>query len=60
MLLERDDEEDLRSIDGGTTAAYDSGDERGDFEGDGGARTASSRFWGVTWNRSEKKWMARY
>ena len=26
----------------------------------GGARTTSSRFWGVTWDRRDKKWHARY
>ena len=26
----------------------------------GGARTASSRFWGVYWNRQRKQWHARY
>ena len=29
-------------------------------EGDGDARTASSRFWGVSWDRREKKWKAYY
>ena len=31
-----------------------------DHEGDGGARTTSSRFWGVTWKRGDKKWLAQY
>jgi hypothetical protein len=26
----------------------------------GGARTATSRFWGVYWHRGDKKWRARY
>ena len=26
----------------------------------GGARTTSSRFWGVTWDRNKKKWQAQY
>ena len=26
----------------------------------GGARTTTSRFWGVTWNRNKKKWQAQY
>ena len=26
----------------------------------GGARTTSSRFWGVSWNRGSKKWQAHY
>ena len=43
-----------------STIAYDSGDETVDYEGDGGARAASSRFWGVTWDRRKKKWQARY
>ena len=29
-------------------------------EGEGGVRTASSRFWGVNWDRANKKWKARY
>ena len=49
-----EEEEDDRSIGGSTTVAYDSGDETVDYEG--GART-SSRFWGVNWNRRDKKWM---
>jgi hypothetical protein len=28
--------------------------------GDGGARTTSSRFWGVYWHRGDKKWTAQY
>ena len=35
VLLELDDEEDLRSINGDTTVAYDSGAGTADFEGDG-------------------------
>jgi len=49
------------------TAPYDhsgdpflDGDETADYEGEGGAWTASSRFWGVTWDRRNKKWLARY
>jgi hypothetical protein len=103
VLLELDDEEDLRSIDGGTTVAYDSGGETADYEGDSGRcgsedgegpsddeedddedwsprdperrrgggsatgvardgdeRTTSSRFWGVHWDRKDKKWRAQY
>ena len=59
VLLELDDEKELRSIDGGTTVAYDPGAETIDYEGDGDALT-SSRFWGVTWDRRRKKWMAYY
>ena len=44
VLLELDDEEDLRSIDG---------------DG-GALTTTSSRFWGVTWSRKSKKWQAQY
>ena len=44
VLLELDDEKELRSIDGGTTVAYDPGAETIDYEGDGDALT-SSRFW---------------
>jgi len=29
-------------------------------EGDSGARTTSSRFWGVNWHRRDKKWRAKY
>ena len=50
------------------TAPYDhsgdpflDGDETVDYEGDGGAlTTTSSRFWGVTWHRKDKKWRASY
>ena len=57
-----EEEEDDRSLDGDSTIAYDSGDETVDYEGDGGgARTAtSSKFWGVHWDRRDKKWQARY
>ena len=57
-----EEEEDDRSIDGDTTIAYDSGDDTIDYEGDGGSelQTASSRFWGVNWNRRSKKWHAHY
>jgi len=44
VLLELDDEGDLQTI----------------HDDDGGARTTSSRFWGVTWNRRSKKWRAQY
>ena len=44
MLLELDDEGDLQTI----------------HDDDGGARTTSSRFWGVIWNRRSKKWRAQY
>ena len=44
MLLELDDEGDLQTI----------------HDDDGGARTTSSRFWGVSWDRKKKKWQARY
>ena len=50
------------------TAPYDhsgdpflKGDETVDYEGDGEAlTTTSSRFWGVSWYRANKKWLARY
>ena len=50
------------------TAPYDhsgdpflKGDETVDYEGDGEAlTTTSSRFWGVTWDRNNKKWQAYY
>jgi hypothetical protein len=60
VLLELDDEEDLRSLDGDTTIAYDSGDETAPYLGEGGTRTTSSRFWGVSWHRQGKKWKAQY
>ena len=44
VLLELDDEGDLQTI----------------LDADGGARTATSRFWGVHWNRKSRKWMAHY
>ena len=53
-------DDDDRSLDGDSTIAYDSGDETIDYEGDGSARTASSRFWGVSWDREAKKWQAYY
>jgi len=44
-----------------STVAYDSGDETVDYKGDGGAlTTTSSRFWGVSWDRTNKKWQAYY
>ena len=39
-----------KALHGDETVAYDSG----------GARTASSRFWGVHWHRQHKKWQANY
>ncbi|CAH0370371.1 unnamed protein product [Pelagomonas calceolata] len=45
--------------DGDTTVAYDSGDETVAYVS-GGARTMSSRFWGVVWNRERNKWQAQY
>ena len=55
-----DDDDDNRSLSGDATIEYDSGDETATYVGEGGARTASSRFWGVTWDRGRKKWLARY
>ena len=60
VLLELDDEEDLRSINGDTTVTYDSDDETAPYLGEGGARTGSSRFWGVTWHQENNKWLAQY
>jgi hypothetical protein len=55
-----DDVDDDRSLlSGDSTIEYDSGDETATYVGEGGARTASSRFWGVTWNREKKKWRAQ-
>ncbi|CAH0364181.1 unnamed protein product [Pelagomonas calceolata] len=55
-------EEEERSIveDDISTVGYDSGDDTAPYLGEGGARTSSSRFWGVTWDRARKKWKARY
>jgi len=65
VLLELDDDGDLQTV-------HEDNDDRSvssealcisssatSFSEDG-ARTTSSRFWGVTWNRQAKKWMARY
>ena len=57
-----------RLIDGGgdDEGWFEGGDSDGDYgaspraDADGGARTASSRFWGVHWNRRNKKWKAYY
>ena len=49
--------------DGDSTIAYDSGDDTAPYDGDGDAadaRTASSRFWGVTWCLLTGKWKAQY
>ena len=46
--------------DGDSTVAYDSGDETAPYVGEGGARTTSSRFWGVTWHRQNKKRPVRH
>lgn len=54
-----DDDDDDRSL-GGATVAYDSGDETAPYLGEDGARTASSRFWGVSWDKRGKKWRASY
>ena len=37
-------------------------DDEGDLQTihDEGTRTATSRFWGVHWNRKSRKWMAHY
>ena len=64
VLLELGDDDDDRSLNGDSTIAYDSGDETAAYDGDGEAAdaltTASSRFWGVTWERRCKKWQAYY
>ena len=43
-----------------STVGYDSGDDTATYVGEGGARTTSSRFWGVHWHRRDKKWQAYY
>ena len=53
-LPQPNDEDDI------STVGYDSGDDTATYFGEGGARTASSRFWGVSWDRKKKKWQARY
>ena len=55
-----DDDDERSLLSGDSTIEYDSGDETATYVGEGGARTASSRFWGVTWDRGRKKWLARY
>ncbi len=63
-----------RPADDGEDSSDDGGEDEGWFEGcdsdgddtppradeDGGARTASSRFWGVSWQQRMKKWEAYY
>ena len=41
------------------TAPYD---HSGDLflKGNGGARTSSSRFWGVSWHKADRRWQAQY
>ena len=56
---EEAEEYDDRSLGGDSTVAYDSGDETAPYLGEGGARK-SSRFWGVNWDKSRKKWKASY
>jgi len=52
------------SDDGGDECWFEDGDSDGDDTppraDDGGARTTSSRFWGVAWDRTNKKWKAYY
>ena len=56
-----DDDDDERSLlSGDSTIEYDSGDETAPYLGEGGARTTSSWFWGVHWDRKHKKWQAYY
>jgi len=51
-----EDDDDDRTVD------YDSGDETAPYLGEGGdaLTTTSSRFWGVTWHKQNKKWQAKY
>jgi hypothetical protein len=55
-----DDDDDRSLLSGDSTIEYDSGDETATYVGDGDARTASSRFWGVNWDRRENRWRATY
>jgi len=55
-----DDDDERSLLSGDSTIEYDSGDETATYVGEGGARTTSSRFWGVNWYRRGKKWEARY
>ena len=65
VLLVLDDEGDLHSV-GEESEGEALGDarretpDRRDRSDDGGARTTSSRFWGVYWNRNAEKWQAQY
>jgi hypothetical protein len=65
ILLELDDDGDLHTVNEDDDDRSVSSEALGitssatSFSEDG-ARTASSRFWGVYWNRNKKKWQAYY
>ena len=57
--VEDDDDQSISSAAFGIESSATSFSEPVEDES-GGARTASSRFWGVSWNRHNKKWKAYY
>jgi len=63
VLLELDDDGDLQTVDDDdrsvSSEALGISSSATSFSEDG-AGTASSRFWGVCWNRRDKKWQAQY
>ena len=64
VLLELDDDGDLQTVDDDDDRSISSkalgiSSSATSFSEDN-ARTTSSRFWGVSWNRKDKKWRAQY
>ena len=63
ILLELDDDGDLQTVDDDdrsvSSEALGISSSATSFS-EHGARTTLSRFWGVTWDRRKKKWLARY
>ena len=58
-VLEEDDDQSVTSAAFGIESSATSFSEPVESE-PGGARTTSSRFWGVSWHRESKKWKAAY
>ena len=58
-VLEDDDDQSISSAAFGIESSATSFSEPVEDDS-GGARTASSRFWGVSWNRQSQKWVAYY